>query len=120
MPDPRPVDRTRFLRLLAPCLVLALLLPSSGFAQSDFGDGANALFIGHSFFIPVARSFDRIATESGFESHRSEMVFASGAAGAPGSLWRNRDKRKIIESKLESGNVDLLGMTSFGPFRSSY
>jgi hypothetical protein len=48
------------------------------------------------------------------------MVFASGAAGAPGSLWRNRNKRKAIETELESGNVDLLGMTSFGRFRSSY
>ncbi|MCL7959778.1 MAG: hypothetical protein M8861_06270 [marine benthic group bacterium] len=108
------------LRFAALCLILALALPGAAFAQSNLEDGVHALFIGHSFFIPVAKSFDQKARESGFASHRSEMVFASGARGAPGSLWRDGEKREQIESRLQSGSVELLGMTSFGRIRSSY
>lgn len=76
-----------------------------------FKDGANCLFIGHSFFVPVARSFDAIATKNGFSSHQIEMVFSPGPAGTAGKLWDNPRRRKQIEDKLATGKIALLGMT---------
>ncbi len=79
----------------------------------SFKDGGNCLFIGHSFFIPVARYFDKIASRSGFSRHQAQLVFAPGKRGSPGDLWRNSSRRKQIEDKLASGKIDLLGMTTF-------
>ncbi len=79
-----------------------------------FRDGAHCLFIGHSFFVPVAKSFDQIARENDFPLHQTEMVFASGPKGSPGSLWKDERRRERITEKLATGKVDLLGMTAGG------
>lgn len=88
-------------------------------ADPVFKDGANCLFIGHSFFIPVAKSFDTIAGQNGFSSHKSKHVFAGGKRGAPGELWNNPKHKKEIEDALATGKIDLLGMTAFGELGSS-
>lgn len=85
-----------------------------------FKDGANCLFIGHSFFIPVAKQFDKVATRSGFRSHKAKLVFAGGKNGSPGALWDNPKRKKLIEAKLAGGKIDLLGMTVFSKFNSSF
>ncbi len=80
-----------------------------------FQDGANCLFIGHSFFIPVAVHFDRIARQNEFSAHAAAMVFAPGMAGSPGALWESERHRERIESHLATGRIELLGMTVAGP-----
>ena len=79
--------------------------------QASFSKGANCLFIGHSFFVPVAKQFDNLATSNDFESHSMQAVFAPGAKGTPGALWKNQRQKKQIENKLASGQVELFGMT---------
>lgn len=109
--------------------VLASLLPafaSAGGAdvpaeaEPAFKDGANCLFIGHSFFIPVARSFDKVARQSGFRSHEVKLVFAPGKGGLPADLWDNPKHKKQIEAALATGKIDLLGMTALGGLGSTF
>jgi hypothetical protein len=94
--------------------------PRTGSTDSPvFRNGAKSLFIGHSFFIPEANSFDRIAKQSGFSSHQVDVVFASGPKGAPGALWNSSRHKEKVESKLSSGEIELFGLTAFGPMKSS-
>ena len=81
--------------------------------------GYNCLFIGHSFFIPVAKQLPPYVQQKGFTNHRQQHVFAAGAAGAPGALW-NSDKRKDIEQKLATGTIDVLGMTFYRGENSNF
>ncbi|MCH2181766.1 MAG: hypothetical protein MK108_07160 [Mariniblastus sp.] len=81
--------------------------------------GKQCLFIGHSFFIPVARMLPKQATESGVQGHAQQLVFAGGANGSPGKLWQNEAKRSAIQKTLDAGDVELLGMTYFSPANSS-
>jgi hypothetical protein len=85
-----------------------------------FSEGANCLFIGHSFFVPVADSFNRIADANSFTSHTGDTVFAGGAAGSPGELWGNDTLRAEIEERLATGAIELLGMTVFDRSNSSF
>jgi hypothetical protein len=80
------------------------------FAEPSFENGVNSLFIGHSFFIPVAKAFDVIASQSDFSSHQAELVFSPGQGGSPGPMWKNEKTRQQIEAILASGDVDLFGM----------
>ncbi len=84
-------------------------------ARAPFQRGAHSLFIGHSFFVPVARSFDSIAAKYDFPGHRVETVFAGGMSGTPGALWGNPRRRRQIVDKLASGEVELLGMPVISP-----
>jgi hypothetical protein len=88
--------------------------------QPMLPDGAYGLFIGHSFFVPVAKAFDQIAIDAGFSTHKAEMVFASGARGAPGALWDSERQRQSIEDTLSSGQVQLFAMTAFGGVKSGF
>lgn len=85
-----------------------------------FENGAHCLFIGHSFFIPVARSFDKAARENGFASHQVKLVFAPGKRGSPADLWDNPSQKMQIEDALATGKIDLLGMTAFGRLGSTF
>ncbi len=82
-------------------------------------DGATCLFIGHSFFNPVAKSFDEHAKLNGFSKHKQLMVMAGGQKGTPGSLWKNRKKSEVIKKILKSGKIQIFGMT-WGSTNSSY
>lgn len=115
---------------LTTLLALLCVSPSLNFASAGaagvpaqaepvFKEGANCLFIGHSFFIPVAKSFDTIAGQNGFSSHKAKSVFAGGKRGAPGELWNNPKHKKQIEDVLATGKIELLGMTAFGELSSS-
>lgn len=88
-------------------------------AEPVFKDGANCLFIGHSFFVPVAKSFDKVAGQNGFSAHQAKFVFSGGMSGAPGALWKNPKRKKEIEEALATGKVELLGMTAFGQLSST-
>ena len=82
--------------------------------ETPFETGANSLFAGHSFFIPVASSFNKIGRQMGFEDHRVQVVFAGGRKGTPGSLWSSKSKRQQIETALQTGKIDLFGLVAGG------
>ncbi|MEM1295995.1 MAG: hypothetical protein AAGH89_11560, partial [Verrucomicrobiota bacterium] len=85
--------------------------PAKPGPSAGFPDGANCLFIGHSFFVPVARSFDALATASDFPDHQAQLVFSPGQGGSPGQLWENPEQKKKIEAILATGEIELFGMT---------
>ena len=76
-----------------------------------FPDGANCLFIGHSFFIPIARQFDAFALENDFPEHMAQFVFSGGQSGSPARLWNDAEHKAEITEILAEGNVDLFAMT---------
>lgn len=73
--------------------------------------GYNSLFIGHSFFMPIAFQMDDHAANLGLEDHTQTGVFSGGASGAPQALWENASKRAKIQAVLDGGDVELFGMT---------
>ena len=93
-------------------LIVALFF-SNGFASEKEASGKNCLFAGHSFFIPVARSFNGLAKAAGVEGHSQMEVFRGGKNGAPGSLWSHEPSRLKIQESLDAGKIDLFGMTLY-------
>ncbi len=87
---------------------------------ATFVDGANCLFAGHSFFVPIATQFDRLATDNGFSAHEAAFVFSSGATGSPEMLWENGTKKAAIVDELDDGDVDLFGLTTAFGLGSSF
>lgn len=75
------------------------------------GNGYSSLFIGHSFFIPIASQLDDHAINAGFTDHTQTVVFSGGASGAPQALWENPTQRAQIQGELDGGDVELFGMT---------
>jgi len=115
----------KFFGNILPCIpgvglifLLSLCIVSSqSIDYTPFADGAKSLFIGHSFFVPIASTFDdftKIAPRGLWPNHDYAWEFSGGASGAPGALWDNIDHRTNITQILSSGEVELFGMTS-GP-----
>ncbi len=105
------------------CRSLAILTALAAPASSQgvpFEEGANGLFVGHSFFVPVAALFNQIAVDSGFVDHEFATVFGPGPAGSPGELWDNPTTQGQIDAMLATGSVEIFGMTSFSPMNSAY
>ncbi|GAB5452012.1 MAG: hypothetical protein Hals2KO_23400 [Halioglobus sp.] len=73
--------------------------------------GFNSLFIGHSFFRPFADGMPSYAGAAGIPGHSQTVVFSGGATGAPQALWQNAGKRAQIQAVLNTGDVELFGMT---------
>jgi hypothetical protein len=73
--------------------------------------GFHSLFIGHSFFRPIADQMSFHAPNAGFADHTQITVFSGGANGAPQALWDNPTKRAEIQAALDGGDVELFGMT---------
>lgn len=75
--------------------------------------GYNCLLLGHSFFVPTVGQLDDHAQSLGLTNHKQFVVKSGGASGSPGRLW-NSDLPDAIHAKrlLESGNVELLAMTT--------
>lgn len=73
--------------------------------------GYHSLFIGHSFFMPIASKMDEHAALLGLEGHSQEEVFSGGSSGSPQALWENSAKRAEIQAVLDGGDVELFGMT---------
>ena len=92
--------------------VPVLFTTTSVQAQAGFSEGAKSLFIGHSFFVPIAKSFDRLANQEGYSANSCQTVFASGPMGLPGALWDNEQKKERVESILSTGDIELFGMTT--------
>ena len=75
------------------------------------GGGFDSLFIGHSFFRPMAKEMAVLAPLAGFDAHTQEVVFSGGATGSPEGLWLQDTKRATIQAELDEGDIDLFGMT---------
>ena len=108
-------------------VLMGLILPMPLVSGADSGKpeaasakaGQHCLFIGHSFFVPVAKRFETLPGKFGVVNHRQQTVFSGGASGSPGSLW-DGGKRVQIERILATGEIELLGMTYFDPSNSSF
>lgn len=72
--------------------------------------GMNCLFIGHSFFVPVSKVFEKLPGQSGVKKHQQQSVYSGGKGGSPGGLWKGR-KKSSIKKILKTGRIELLGMT---------
>ena len=75
------------------------------------GGGFDSLFIGHSFFRPMAEEMAVLAPLADFDAHTQEVVFSGGATGSPEGLWLQDTKRATIQAELDEGDIDLFGMT---------
>ena len=73
--------------------------------------GSNMLLMGNSFFRPYAERFSELALDADFLEHRDNLVFRGGDNGTPIGLWINEDTNTEIKQILDSGNIDILGMT---------
>jgi hypothetical protein len=73
--------------------------------------GYKSLFIGHSFFVPVAGRMEFFAPDAGLPDHTQETVFSGGATGAPLALWEAPAKRAAVQTQLDGGDIELFGMT---------
>jgi len=81
-----------------------------------FSKGATSLFIGHSFFVPVAKEFDSVGgklKKKGspmYPKHNVQTFFRGGQNGSPVNLWNNH--KEEIETILQSNDIELFGMTA--------
>lgn len=93
----------------SPAVTLDPASPACG--APDPGDGFDSLFIGHSFFRPMAEEMAVLAPAAGFDEHTQTVVFSGGATGAPQGLWIQDGKRTEIQGVLDTGTIELFGMT---------
>jgi hypothetical protein len=85
-------------------------------SQEDTTTGYACFFMGHSFFIPVARSFNNHPVAAGFSDHSQVVYQKPGNSGTPAAMWNNITVRSEIQTILDTGSFDLVGMT----FHSDY
>ena len=97
--------------LIGIILHLAVGQSAQGSQEHPRSQGMSCFFAGHSFFCPVAMSFDRIARSNDFPEHDLKIVFRGGQAGTAGALWTAPKARKQIEAVLATGKVELFGLT---------
>lgn len=105
------VHRMRLFALLL-LTVCALLLPATLHGEEPQPQpptkGYNCVFMGHSFFFPIAETFDKVALANGFPAHQQLLRKAGGTNGTPGWLWQNLPKDDAVWTKLATEDVDLL------------
>ena len=99
----------------------ACLGSNYAFAQSN--DGHEAIFIGHSFFAPIAAHMDELIESyqehSGLPdiSHSQEFFFQGGFSGCPGNFWNEDGEFSNLGLEVYNAVVDnkpsLFGMTIY-------
>ena len=75
------------------------------------GTGYHCLFIGHSFFAPIAKGMEEHAHRAGFVDHMQHTIISGGAMGSPLAFWENLSRKVQIQDILDCGDIDLFGMT---------
>jgi len=73
--------------------------------------GYNMMMMGHSFFRPMADQMPFHAVRSGVAGHTQSVEFSGGASGAPLALWNDAGHRANVQAVLDTGTVELFGMT---------
>jgi len=107
-------------------LILLLKRPLTATSQQlldqpsvSFPLGSNNLFIGHSFFVPIAEEFDLYAKKSGnYPNHNMQTFKRGGEKGSPIYLWDNHrtDIEAIFNSSSLAGSpIEFFGMTAGAP-----
>jgi|GEM_PF-2111887 len=106
------IYRTRLLFALCLTTICALLPPAAPHGEEPQPQpttkGYNCVFMGHSFFYPIAETFDKLALANGFPDHRQLLRKAGATNGTPGWLWQNLPKDDAAWTKLANEDVDLL------------
>ena len=74
--------------------------------------GYNTVFMGHSFFAPIARQIPVHMSELGNENHSQHVESSPGETGTPIELWMDEEHRNNVQAILNTGEVELLGMTA--------
>ncbi len=103
----------KFLTVLMAIVVIGLsftVYASKAKAEEPV-EGFTSLFIGHSFFRPFYEGMPDYSAAAGIAGHSQSSVFSGGASGTPQALWENANKQAQIMAVLDSGNVELFGMT---------
>ena len=73
--------------------------------------GDKMMLMGHSFFRPFADTLPYHAERAGVEGHTQSVEFSGGESGSPLSLWEDPEHRANVQAVLNSGDVDVFGMT---------
>lgn len=105
------------------CVTLSTVPQPKQAKAYPYKTGTSVLFIGHSFFIPVARAYNEILmhpiNKGRYPDHSYAEVFEGGAKGAPGALWASKETKGRIMATLSKGDTALLAMTAFGKRRGT-
>lgn len=96
------------------CLLTIILFQTCGSFASEPTKGYKSLFIGHSFFVPMARGMTTHAHRAGFIEHQQMVFFEGGDRGTPGYFWEDSRHSNNIKKALQSGDIELFGMTWTG------
>ena len=91
--------------------VLCVAMSSYKAAADSPNPGFKSLFIGHSFFKPFAEGMPDYVAAAGIAGHSQTIVFGGSENGAPEALWNNASKRAEIQAVLDTGDIELFGMT---------
>ncbi|MFK7977009.1 MAG: hypothetical protein AB8C02_12785, partial [Halioglobus sp.] len=96
-----------------PALTAILNDPSEVFylEPSFKSTGFDSLFIGHSFFAPFVNGMPAHTANANIPNHTQSLVFGGGATGTPQALWENTSRRNSIQAVLDTGTVEMFGMT---------
>mgnify|MGYP000488703440 FL=1 len=113
---------TKILLSIFACLVLTGCGGGSGEGSSAGYDGEGnqsptlpagdkMMLMGHSFFRPFADEMPYHAELAGIDGHSQNVEFSGGESGTPLSLWEDAEHRANVQAVLDSGDVDVFGMT---------
>lgn len=81
--------------------------------------GVNGLYMGHSFFIPVARRLLEVIPDTRVVNHTAYLVMSGGQGGSPKRLWDQESKRTAGQKYLDTGKVEWMLMTYYSTDNSS-
>ncbi len=85
--------------------------PLQAIFRPEVNAGFTTVLFGHSFFDPMAGNLAGYAHNAGFTDHQTTRFFGGASAGAPMAFWNDDSLRPQIQGELDSGDVDLVGMT---------
>ncbi|CAA0118108.1 Uncharacterised protein [Halioglobus japonicus] len=89
------------------------LPPLQAIFRPKVNTGFKMVSFGHSFFNPMAMNLEGHAHAAGFTDHETIHFSAGGSNGAPMAFWNNNTVRPQIQAELDSGDIDLVGMTYY-------
>jgi hypothetical protein len=72
----------------------------------------NTLFMGHSFFAPIAWQIPFHMEQLGNYYHNQHLERSGGVSGTPIALWEDESHRNKVQAILNTGEVELFGMTA--------